>query len=163
MNEQEGGSVTVQEELTLEQLHGITTDPESEKKVAQSLQVPVGTYNSVPELTMTLGKAKASGRAYARYFGAFTGTGEVAEQQNKRLGFAVSWEPRFKDDTGRADLMTKLFHDAKATYRRAHELDKNAQVTVGAVLEFIKKYAVAIRFIQGEQDNMAVAITTAKE
>ena len=64
-------------ELTLEQLQGIQTDPESEKKVSQSLQLPVGTYNSVPELTMSLGiagdQAKNPGRKYARFFGAFKG------------------------------------------------------------------------------------------
>lgn len=149
------------DELTLDQLHGIETDPESEKKVSQSLQLPVGTYNSVPELTMTLGKSAKTGRAYARFFGQFQGTGEVAAAQG-RVGFGLSWEPRYKED-GKADLMTKLFAQATKTYRLAHQIQGHDPVAVTDVLTYLQKYSVGVRFIQGDEDNIAVTISGAKE
>lgn len=152
-------------ELTLEQLHGIQTDPESEKKVAQSLQLPVGTYNSTPELTLRLGvsgsEAKNPGRKYARYFGFFTGTGEMAAAKGT-AGFGLSWEPRYKED-GKADLQTKLFAQATKTYRLAMGIGMHDPVEVKDVLEYVQKYSVAVRFIQGDDDNIGVTISSAKE
>ena len=150
------------DQFTLDQLHGIETDPESEKKVSQSLQLPAGTYNSQPELQMTLGRSDKTGRAYARYFGQFQGTGEVAAASGK-AGFGLSWEPRFKDDTGKADNMTKLFNQASKTYRLAHGIAEHAPVPVADVLQYLQKYSVAVRFMQGDDDNIAVAISSAKE
>ena len=153
------------DELTLDQLHGVVSDPESEKKVAQSLQLPVGTYNSVPELSLTLGiageQAKNPGRKYARFYGQFKGTGEVAAAIG-RAAFSLSWEPRYKDD-GRADLQTKLFAHATKTYRIAMGIQGHDPVEVKAVLEYVQKYPVAVRFLQGDEDNMAVSISSAKE
>ena len=152
-------------ELTLEQLHEIQTDPESEKKAAQSVMLPLGTYNSVPELAMTLrvagADAKTPGRHFARYFGPFVGTGTVTGQSG-HAGFAVSWQPIYKDD-GKADLMTRLFNQAAKTYRLAMGLPDHEQVPVAAVLEYIQKYAVAVRFGQGDDDNIAFSISAAKE
>ena len=150
------------EPLTLEQLAGID-NPETEKKVAQSLQAKVGTYNSVPELALTLGRAKEGGRQYARFFGAFTGTPDgESEAITPRLGFAVSWEARFKD-SGRADNMTKMWNDAKVTYRRAMGMERDTPVDRKDVIVFLQKYSVGVRFIQGDTDNIGVAITTPKE
>ncbi len=42
-------------------------------------------------------------------------------------------------------------------------LENHTPVEVKAVLEFIQKYSVAVRFIQGDDDNLAVSISTAKE
>ena len=36
-------------------------------------------------------------------------------------------------------------------------------VEVKAVLEYVQKYPVAVRFLQGDEDNMAVSVSTAKE
>jgi hypothetical protein len=160
--------VDVQEEgLTLEQLHGIETNPEAETKVEQSIQLPVGWYNSQPELAMTLGRSKArdgrpGGRAYARFFGGFTPANGNGGGKAGKTGFAVSWEPRY-NDTGKADLMSRLWVAAKKTYCRAHQIDEKASVPVASVLEYLSKYAVSVRFIQGDQDNMAVQIGSVKE
>ena len=63
------------EQMTLEQLHGITTDPEAETRVAQALGIPAGTYNSVPEVSMTLrvspADAQHPGRKAAHFYGFF--------------------------------------------------------------------------------------------
>ena len=149
------------QELTLEQLHGIETDPESEKKASQSLQLPAGTYNSVPELTLTVGRSEKTNRAYARFFGTFKGTGDVAAAQGK-AGFGLSWEARYKDDTGKADILTRLFNGAAKTYRLAMGLPEHGKVSVKDVLEYVQKYSVAVRFMQGDDDNVALAISTAK-
>lgn len=154
------------DELTLDQLHGIVTDPDTEVKVAQAAQLPVGTYNSIPELALQVreagSEAKNPGRKFARYFGGFTGTGDVAGKTGK-AGFNLSWEPRYKDDTGKPDLMTKLFYQAKKTYCLASGIDPKESVAVADVLGFVQKYAVAVRFLQGDEDNMAVAISQARE
>ena len=150
------------EELTLEQLHDLPdSDAEQEKKVAESLQLAEGTYNSTPPLYMSLSKNEETGRSSARYFGFFQGTGRVAGLKGK-AGFRLSWEPVYKE-TGRADNQTKLFHDAKATYRRAMQLPKDAPVKVAAVLDFVAKYAVGVHLRQGDTDNWADAITNARE
>lgn len=149
------------DELTLEQLHGITTDPDSEKKVAQSLQLPVGSYNSIPELTMNLGIHPETGRKSARYFGAFNGTGDVIGKAG-RAGFRVSWEPVYNEE-GRADNQTKLFLQAKKTYCKAVGLEEDAVVGIPDVLNFLSKYSVNVRLLQGDTDNFAVAISSAKE
>ena len=81
------------EELTLEQLYDLPdSDAEQEKKVAESLQLAEGTYNSTPPLYMSLSKNEETGRSSARYFGFFQGTGRVAGLKGK-AGFRLSWEP----------------------------------------------------------------------
>ena len=150
-----------QAELTLEQLHGIETDPESEKKASQSVQLAKGTYNSVPPLSMKIGRAEKSGRGYAKYFGQFVGTGDVASSKGF-AGFAVSWEPVYKDD-GKADLLTRLFNQAAKTYRLVMGLPEHERVSVKDVLEYVEKYSVAVRFMQGDDDNVPLAISQAKE
>ena len=172
------------EQLTLEQLHGITTDPEAETKVAQALGIPAGTYNSVPEVSMTLRVADADaqhpGRQAAHYYGFFKGV-EVKEegsdtpmdpQPQGRASFDVSWEYRDKVDyktkvvvEGKPDNQSRLWHHAAALYRRANGLQKKAVVDIPDVLTFLEKYAVAVRFIylEGRDEPLAVAISQAKE
>ena len=153
------------EEYTLDQLQGIVTNPDTETKVAQAAQLPVGTYNSVPELLLVLketgAEAKNPNRKYARYFGRFTGTGDVAGKDGS-ASFNLSWEERLKDD-GKPDLWTKLFYQAKKVYCLANGMGSKESVAVADVLTFVQKYAVAVRFLQGDEDNMAVAVSAAKE
>ena len=150
------------EELTLEQLHGLPdSDPEAEKKVAESLQLAEGTYNTTPPLYVSRTKNEETGRSSARFFGTMTGTGRVAGLKGK-AGFRLSWEPVYKE-SGRVDNQTKLFHDAKATYRRAMSLPKDAVVKTVDVLDFLEKYAVGVHLRQGDTDNWADAITNARE
>ena len=153
------------EELTLEQLANIVTDPELEKKVAQSIQLPVGTYNSVPALVRQITKAgpeaKYPGRASARYFGKFNGTGDVTGKTGN-AGFRLSWEPRYNDE-GKADLSTRLYTQACKVYRQAMNLEDHTQISLTDVLEYLGKYSVAVRFGQGDDDNIAFAISKAKE
>lgn len=151
-----------QDEVTLESLQGVETDPEREKKVAQSTQLKAGWYNSTPELSLTLGRAKASGRPYARFFGQFNGVGELSGEAGK-ASFAVSWQENFNQETGKADMMSRLWLAAKRTYTRAMGIDESSIVTVAAVLEFVQKYQVAVRFIQGDEDNLAVQISQARQ
>jgi len=157
----------VSDELTLEQLAGIEMGEESEKKAAQSVQLPVGSYNSVPELTLTVFKASAqakhAGRAMAKFFGKFVGTGDVADKSGF-AGFMVSWEPRYKDD-GKADLSTRLYSNLLATYRMAMGLARGARIEneVVTVLSYAQKYSVGVRFGQGDEDNIAFSISTAKQ
>ena len=172
------------EQMTLEQLHGVVTDPEAETKVAQALGVPAGTYNSVPEVSMTLRVAAADaqhpGRRSAHYFGFFKGAGVKEEgsdepmnpQPQGRAGFDVSWEYRDKVDfttkevvEGKPDNQSKLWHQAAATYRKANGLGKKDVVEIPNVLSFLQKYAVAVRFIylEGRDEPLAVAISKAKE
>ena len=159
-------SVAEPEELTLEQLHGLITNPEDEKKVSDSLQLDEGTYNSVPELSMTLRtsgeRAKSGpGRKFARFFGSFVGTGDVVGKKGK-AGFAVSWEAHY-DKEGKADLMSRLWLQAKQTYNRAMGLDPKAPAAVLDVLTFLQKYSVGVRFGKGDDSNITWAITTVKE
>ena len=153
------------EELTLEQLQGIETNPEDEKKVSESLQLPLGTYNSVPELVLKVSrageKAKHVGRQRARFYGAFVGTGDVASKHGN-AGFYMSWEPRYNDE-GKADLQTRLFNQASKVYRQAMGLPDGERVSVKDVLEFVQKYQVAVRFGIGDDDNIAFSISSAKE
>ena len=171
-------------ELTLEQLHGITTDPEAETKVAQALGVPAGTYNSQPELSMTLrvgaDDALHPGRQSARFYGFFRGVNVKEEgseeplnpQPAGRAGFDVSWDYRDKADfqtkevmEGKPDNQSKLWHQACSTYRQTHGLARKEVVNIPDVLTFLQKYAVAVRFIylEGRDDPLAVAISKAKE
>lgn len=159
------------EEYTLDQLHGIQTDPEQETKVAQALGIPEGTYNSVPELSLTLrtaGEAAAHpGRKSARYYGFF----QSPEGQG-RAAFEVSWEYRDKVDfqtketqPGKPDNQSKLWHQACNAYRTANQLPRKAVVQVADVVAFLQKYAVSVRFIylEGRDEPLAVAISRAKE
>ena len=155
------------DELTLEQLAGIEMGEEAEKKSAQSVQLPVGNYNSVPELTLRVFKsseqAKYPGRAMAKFFGKFEGTGEVTGKSGF-AGFMVSWEPRYKDD-GKADLSTRLYSNLLATYRQAMGMARGARIEneVQTVLSYASKYSVGVRFGQGDEDNIAFSISTAKQ
>ena len=150
-------------ELTLEQLHDIPSDPEAEKKVKQSQQLAKGTYNSVPELIAKVYPSKKiEGRMQVKYFGQFIGTGDVAGQKGY-ASFWVSPQAAYKDD-GKPDNMTKLYAQAVATYRKAMGLPVDAQVGSKAVLEYLQKYAVAIRFsVSDGDDNFVNAVTTARE
>lgn len=171
------------DELTLEQLHGLQTDPEAETKVAQALGVPTGTYNSQPSLSMTLHtaneEAQNPGRRSARYYGFFRGVGVMDDekvlldpQPAGRAAFNLSWEYRDKVnfetkevEVGKPDNMSKLWHQACGVYRTANQLPRKAVVAVPDVLAFIEKYAVAVRFIylDGRDEPLAVAISRAKE
>lgn len=172
------------EELTLDQLHGITTDPDAETKVAQALGVPAGTYNSVPEVSMTLRVGAADsqhpGRKAAHYYSFFKGAGVKEEgsdtpmepQPQGRASFDVSWEYRDKVDfvtkevvEGKPDNQSKLWHQACNVYRQANQLPRKAVVEIPDVLNFLQKYAVAVRFIylEGRDEPLAVAISKAKE
>lgn len=147
-------------ELTLAQLHNIPTDPETDKKVAQAGQLDVGTYNSVPELQANIYVAE-DGRRNVRFNGQFTGTGLVAGKG----GFASFWvspDDRFKD-SGDPDLKTKLMAQASNVYRLVHQLDRKAVVDKAEVLRYLQKYSVAVRFIQGDDNEIGVAISRAKE
>ena len=153
------------EELTLEALQGIVTNPDTETKVAQAAQLPVGTYNSVPELMLSIrgtgAEAKNPNRKYARYFGRFTGTGDVLGKDGS-ASFNLSWDERMKDD-GKPDLWTKLFYQAKKVYCLANGISPKESVPVADVVQYVQKYSVAVRFLQGDEDNMAVAISAARE
>ena len=172
------------EQMTLEQLHGITTDPEAETKVAQALGIPEGTYNSVPEVSMTLrvgaDDSQHPGRKAAHYYGFFKGAGVKEEgsdtamdpQPQGRASFDVSWEYRDRVDfqtkdvmEGKPDNQSKLWHQACATYRKANGLGKKEVIAIPDVLTFLQKYAVAVRFIylEGRDEPLAVAISKVKE
>ena len=172
------------EQWTLEQLHGLTTDPEAETKVAQALGIPAGTYNSVPEISLTRRTAgedtQHPGRKSAHYYGFFKGAGVKEEgtdepmipQPSGRASFDVSWEYRDRVDfqtkevvAGKPDNQSKLWHQAAAVYRRANGLQKKEVVEIRDVLSFLEKYAVAVRFIylEGRDEPLAVAISQAKE
>ena len=148
------------EELTLDQLAAIPTDPETEKKVAQAQQLPVGTYNSVPELMPRIYTAD-DGRRNIKYFGQFTGTGELAGVKGF-TSFWVSPDDRFKDD-GKPDLKTKLMNQAVKVFRLAHGIAASEVVDKTDVLKFLQKYSVAVRFIQGDENEIGVTISSAKE
>jgi hypothetical protein len=148
------------DELTLDQLHGIPTDPEAEKKVAQAQQLPVGTYNSVPELQPRVYTAD-DGRRNVKYFGQFLGTGELVGVKGF-TSFWVSPDDRFKDD-GKPDLKTRLMNQAVKVYRLAHGIAPTQVVDKGDVLTYLQKYSVAVRFIQGDDTEIGVAISAAKE
>ena len=174
------------DELTLEQLHGIQTDPEAETKVAQALGIPGGTYNSQPSLTLTLHtaneEAQHPGRKSARYYGFFKGVGVKEDvelggavldpQPAGRAAFNLSWEYRDKVDfqtkevqVGKPDNMSKLWHQACNVYRTANQLPRKAVVAIPDVLTFLEKYSVAVRFIylDGRDEPLAVTISRAKE
>ena len=175
------------DQLSLEALAGIVTDPESEKKVAQALQLPVdylkksATYNSTPPMSLAVYEAgpgaKNPGRKMAKYFGSFSNVAAITSKDEETdathiygpgeakggAGFWVSWELRMstKDPT-KPDGMSKLWLQLKQAYCRAMGIDKNAPVPVAEVLEFPTKYALAVRFGTGDEDNVAYAITTAR-
>ena len=175
------------EQLTLEQLHGLTTDPETEKKVAQALELPEGTYNSTPELMLTIREGSADsqnpGRKSARFYGFFVGKGVKVEgegpaserelavpQPQGRAGFAMSWEYRDKVDfqtkevvEGKPDLQSRLWHQACQVYRQVHGLARGEQLNVPDVLTYLQKYSVAVRFMKGDDSNIALSISRAKE
>ena len=175
------------EEYTLEHLHGLETDPEIEKKVAQSLELPAGTYNSQPELSLTIREGgpdtQHPGRKSARYYGFFKGVGVREEgepgerdlpfmdpQPQGRTAFSVSWEYRDHIDwetkvvtVGKPDNQSKLWHQACQVYRLVNQLDRKATVQVADVVAYLQKYPVAVRFMKGDDSNIALAITRAKE
>ena len=170
-------------ELTPEQLQGIVTDPEQETRVAQALGIPTGTYNSVPELSATLRaageEATHPGRQSARFYGFFRGHNVQDEDKNVldpqpggRAAFEISWQYRDKVDfatkevqEGKPDNQSKLWHQAAATYRLANGLQRKEVVAVSDVIEYLTKYAVAVRFIylDGRDEPLAVAISRARE
>ena len=174
------------DELTLEALHGIQTDPEAETKVAQALGIPAGTYNSTPSLTLTLQVAPEDsqhpGRKSARFYGFFRGVGIREEGEGEqplmepqpagRAGFTLSWEYEdgidFKTKevkAGKPDNQSKLWHQACNVYRTANQLPRKSVVAIPDVLTFLEKYSVAVRFIylDGRDEPLAVAISRAKE
>ncbi len=174
------------DEYTLEQLHGIQTDPEAETKVAQALGIPGGTYNSQPSLTLTLHtaneEAQHPGRKSARYYGFFKGVGVTKSEGGERTlldpqpagraAFNLSWEYRdtvnFETkevEAGRPDNQSKLWHQACNVYRTANQLPRKSVVAIPDVLTFIEKYSVAVRFIylDGRDEPLAVAISRARE
>lgn len=173
------------DELTLEQLQGIQTDADVERKVQQALELPAGTYNSQPELALTIRsgseESQHPGRKSARFYGFFIGQGvrEEGEGQDRplmdpqpqgRAAFSVSWEYRDKInfqtkevEEGKPDMASKLWHQACQLYRLVHQLDRKAQLDVPDVLTYLQKYSVAVRFMKGDDSNIALAITRAKE
>ena len=172
------------EEWTLEELHGLQTNPEDETRVAQALGVPAGTYNSVPALILTRRtageEAQHPGRKSARYYGFFKGVGVkeagaedlMDPQPQGRAGFELSWEYQDKInfttkevEVGKPDNQSKLWHQACNTYRQANGLPRKSVVAYTDVLTYLEKYSVAIRFIylEGRDEPLAVGITTARE
>ena len=101
------------------------------------------------------------GRRNVRFNGRFAGTGPVTGKG----GYAAFWlspDDRFKDD-GRPDLKTKLMTQAVGVYRLVNGLDRKATVDKAEVLRYVQKYSVAVRFIQGDENEIGVAISRAKE
>ena len=169
-------------ELTPEQLQGVVTDPEQETKVAQGLGIPQGSYNSVPELSVTRRAAGEDathpGRQFAHVYGFYRGYNVKEDdtllepQPQGRAGFDLSWQYRDKVDfetkeaqVGKPDNQSKLWHQACAVYRVANLLHRKAVVEVNAVLNYIQKYSIGVRFIylEGRDEPLAVAITRARE
>ena len=172
------------EELTLDQLQGVVTDPEAETRVAQALGIPAGTYNSVPEVMLTVrvspDDSQHPGRKSAHYFGFFKGVGVKEEgietpmepQPQGKAGFDVSWEYQDRVDfttkevlAGKPDNQSKLWHQACKVYRQLNGLDKREVVAIPDVLTFIQKFAISVRFIylEGRDEPLAVAISRVKE
>lgn len=170
MSDDPGQTAPVEEqavvaELTLEQLHDIPSDPEEEKKVRRGMQLEKGTYNSVPELLVKgYPSKKIEGRVMWKYFGQFVGTGDVAGQRGY-ASFWISETPGYQEkNPGKVDGMTKLFAQAKVTYRKAMGLEKDAVVSNKAVLIYLQKYSVAVNFSPSDGDDPFVnAISTARE
>ena len=173
------------DELTLEQLHGLETDPEIEKKVQQAMELPAGTYNSQPELSLTIRESgpdtQHPGRKVARFYGFFKGAGVQEEGEGRdrplmdpqpagRAAFSVSWEYRDKVDyqtkevqPGKPDMSSKLWHQACQLYRLVNQLPRGETLQVPDVLAYLQKYSVAVRFMKGDDSNIALAISRAKE
>lgn len=175
------------DEFTLEQLQGIKTDPDRETKVAQSLGLPAGTYNSVPETTMDLQEAGPDtahpGRRSAHFYGFFQGVNVLEDGEGRdrprldpqpqgRAGYDVSWDYRDRVDfetkdvlVGKPDNRSKLWHLACQTYRQVHGLPRKEIVEVPDVLNFLSKYAVAVtfRYLEGRDTPLAVSISRAKD
>jgi len=60
-------------------------------------------------------------------------------------------------------MQSKLWHQACQVYRLVNQLDRKATVQVADVVAYLQKYPVAVRFMKGDDSNIALAITRAKE
>ena len=173
------------DELTLDQLHGVVSDPESEKKVAQSLQLPLGNYNSAPELIASRYRGKPEsrnpGREMVKFYGSFSNphpievldpaTKEVlytvpAGEAKGRASFWVSWEARFNPldhpkHPGEADNMSQRWTELKKVYLLAMGLKE--EPLVSPILEYAVKYSIGVRFGPGNEENQAYRIFSARD
>ena len=155
------------EEYSLDQLAAIPSDPEQEARIDRASRPPQlakGTYNSVPELVVSNVYTDDNGRRSLKYFGQFKGTGDVTGV----TGYGSFWiSPDDKDkEDGSPDLKTKLMNQAVKTFRTVHGVAPSESVDKTAVLKYLAKYSVAVRFLpprDAESDSLAVAITPARE
>ena len=155
------------DELTLDQLAAIPSDPEAEARTKQASRPPQlakGTYNSVPELMVSPVYTDDTGRRSIKYFGQFTGVDDVAGMTGYG-SFWISPDERHKED-GKPDLKTKLMTQAIATYQVVHGISPTESVDKVEVLKYLAKYSIGVRFLaprDAESDSLAVAITVARE
>lgn len=170
------------DELTLEELRGIPLDPDEQKKAEQSSLLPAGNYHTVPELSskryVAGPETKNPGRQMVRFFGMVTNTKDLdvkvdpdnaesethtfpARTLNGRVGFFISWEPRYRDD-GRADGMTLRWIELKKAYARAvqatpEDLAEDPDLIYN-VVEYATKYSLGLRLGRGEEENIVFRI-----
>ena len=155
------------DELTLDQLAAIPSDPEAEARIERASRPPQlvkGTYNSIPELSVSNVYTDESGRRSVKYYGRFQGVDDVAGI----TGYGSFWmspDDRTKED-GKPDLKTKLMGQAMKTFRLVHGIAPTESVDKTEVLKYLAKYSVAVRFLaarDADSDPLAVANTAARE
>ena len=142
-------------QLTPEEIHAAEQEEfslEKEQELREALELPAGTYHTVPGLTRTL--TTLGGRLRARFYGpvigikpAKLGEGEVDRVTGRKgmCGFNMSSQIVYKEDTGNPDNASKLWSNAVDIYRKSYGIPATVQPKRGEVWAHIEKYPIALR------------------
>jgi len=157
----------VSDELNMDELWQGGIDKDELAKAQADLLMPIGTYETVPGLTMTFNEEadKFSGRpagTVAHYFGPVelrVTEKDVAKNPSLTIGdviakgsqgfnispIRVNAKDRTGKDTGRPDRAYRLWMNAVAAYKVAYGAEPSSKLEV---LAFVRDYTVRLRIGQ---------------
>ena len=134
------------EDNALDQLADVPVDMGEVEQARKDASLARGWYTTDPENSVvTVGKAKDSGRLYARFFGVVSGPEEG------RYGFGWSWERRNRIidgvDTGKPDGMYQTYTNLLKLYQ---SVAGEAPKKVSDLNEFVRVTPLLVNIIQGK-------------
>jgi len=135
-------------------------DHEGVNATRKDSQLPGGSYNTVPSLSLSR-KKYDDGRRVANFFGQIIGVESKNEGVEGRIRFAISPDRRDKlEEEGKPDLKSRLYAQAVTTYERVMGVPA---ATIEDVLQFVANNPVRLRLMQGDEDNVVLNIGAIRE
>ena len=142
-------------QLTPEEIHAAGQEEfglEQEQELREALELPAGSYNTVPKMTLSL--TTLEGRLRARFYGPVIGIkpAKLAEGEQDRVtgrkgmvGFTMSSQVVYKAETGNPDNSSKLWSNAVELFRKSYAIPATQAVKRADVWSHIENYPIGIR------------------